>query len=270
MLICGALALVVVERIINEYLGQLKPSRSFLKSLLQIMVALRQSAGFVKEHYAPTGYSFGFYALRFIVITLPWMLIPVTSQWRALVILFIFQADFLSRIAEYLASSEKISFTLVKYQTLTHLISQCIYIPVLFIIASLGTNSNFFLRGIVAIVALLAAVIHNNIGPFRAPITLNEASAMPSSPLLKMLNIMFSIALFLSIVTIDENIFQTSILKYGRFIIKILIIAIFSFFVFADIPSLRINQCRRVFRYAIAPTAGGILLFGILERVLRN
>jgi hypothetical protein len=269
ILICIAIALVVVEQTIDEYLGQLAPSRNLRQAFLQVIAVLCQFDGFYKDQ-TPSRNSRFFHWLRLTLAVFPWLLIPVTSQWRALLILFIFQLDFLLRMAEYLANSEKISFTLVKHQTYTNLISQCLYIPVLFIIALVGTSSNFFLRGIVAIVAIVAAIIHNNIGPFRAPTTLNEASAMPNSPIRNMLSVAFSVALFISALTGDGNIFQINMLKYSLFIAKISAVAVLSFVVFANIPSFRMNQCRRIFRCAIAPTAGGLLLFGFLARALGN
>jgi hypothetical protein len=267
MLICTASALILVERVVNEYSGQLKLARR-RQRIWQAIVALREVIDSIGEMKGklPSRVSCRTDVWRFILAIMPWLLIPITSQWRALSILFIFQADFLLRLSSYLVAPNQTSFTIVKHQTLTHLMSQCLYIPVFLVIALPEINSNFFQRGIAAIVALIAAVIHNNIGPFRSPATRDKASAMPNASICQMLNVTFSVAIFIAVMGVHESIYQASISMYSAFISKISIVTFFLFIGFTNIPSFRMNQCKRFFLRVLVPTVGVLLFLIILER----
>lgn len=267
ILVCGAIVLVAIKQAGNDYLGGLISFRQLFlrlpKSCKQISPTLRHPP--VSSPSSSIPYRAHISFLRFVAALSPWLLIPVHSQRRALAIFFIFQGEYLVKILDYVKKSREISFVWLKHQTLTHLISQCLYVPLLLTVVSLSTTSNFVLRTLAAAVAMGATIIHNGIGLFRGPTTPAELDAGKIWQISGMLNVMFSIAFFISVTGANVSIFGSNVPQYSLFLAKIAAITVSLFLLFANIPSLSMDQCRYLFTRVIAPVVVFFLLLVMFE-----
>ncbi|MDR1597811.1 MAG: hypothetical protein LBR89_02650 [Holosporales bacterium] len=195
-----------------------------------------------------------------------WFLIPPTSTIRAASIIFIHQVRLLAELVKYCMIQCPMVITSIKRKLILHLMGQYIITIALLAMVYAGEQVHFILGSLISLAIAVGSICQSNIGPFRSSLHIQEDSSI-AFKLSHILNLMFAITMGPLTMSTHDNVLELPLASFTWLAVKMYIIMLLMFVAFSYVPSLRTDQCKRIFTRLFLPLSGAITVVAILTKM---